>query len=92
MTWRKLTLPLLCLPLLLAAAALAGCVQDEAAAGGPSIAAATPAAPAEPLSDEQASEECWMKYERGKADLPLDARAKLVDKCIAELTKRKPAS
>ena len=38
--------------------------------------------PAEPVTEQQASADCWMHYENGRRSLSLDARAKLVDKCI----------
>ena len=77
---------------LLIAAALSACAND-AGPGRASLAPASPpAAPAqEPVSEQQASAACWMKYERGRADLPLDARAKLVDQCIAARMQGTPA-
>jgi hypothetical protein len=87
-------------PLALAAAiVLAGCEHDGVAVSqgrqpaGVSEAATQPApaaaevAEAEPVTVHQASAACWMKYERGRADLPLEARAKLVDACIDERMK-----
>lgn len=70
---------------LLAAMALSGCVHDSLATGstsasGPSVPYAGNPSP----TDREASAECWMHYEHGRADLPLDVRANLVDKCIAE--------
>lgn len=38
--------------------------------------------PQAPLTDQEASAQCWMKYEKGRGDLSLDKRADLVDKCI----------
>jgi hypothetical protein len=38
--------------------------------------------PEEPMTRERASGLCWMRYDRGRASL--DARMKLVDKCIDE--------
>jgi hypothetical protein len=31
---------------------------------------------------------CWMKYEKGRNDLPLDTRADLVNRCVGEALKR----
>ena len=39
-------------------------------------------APEEPMTRERASAACWMRYDRSRASL--DARMKLVDKCIDE--------
>ncbi len=74
-----------------AALALAACETTGAGAAGP-MAQARPAAkpadkPAEPqgpMTHQQAALYCWMKTEHGHADLPLDKRADVVDKCIAE--------
>ena len=44
---------------------------------------ATEAAP-QPLTQQRASEECWMETEQGAKSLPLDKRAKLVDKCVKD--------
>lgn len=38
--------------------------------------------PEEPMTRERASGMCWMRYDRSRASL--DARMKLVDKCIDE--------
>jgi hypothetical protein len=35
-------------------------------------------------TEQEASALCWMKFETGRRTLDLDARAALVDKCIAE--------
>jgi hypothetical protein len=86
---------------LLAAVAvlLASCAHEETrvsstatAPPAASQAAAQPAPapepePEEPITEHQASAACWMKYERGRRDLSLEARAKLVDKCIDERMK-----
>jgi hypothetical protein len=66
------------LPLLAAlmAAALAGCNTDES--GRPSL----QAAPKEPPTHQEAALECWSATEHGRADLPLDQRADVVDACI----------
>ena len=31
---------------------------------------------------------CWMKYEKGRNDRPLDTRADLVNRCVGEALKR----
>lgn len=41
-----------------------------------------PQEPQGPMTETEASAQCWMKYERGRRDLPLDQRADLVNKCI----------
>jgi hypothetical protein len=41
----------------------------------------TDAAP-QPLTQQRASEDCWMETEHGARGLPLDKRAKLVDQCV----------
>lgn len=73
---------------LLAAMALSGCVHDSLATGSVSASRASsqpvPYAGNPNPADRKASAECWMHYEHGRADLPLDVRANLVDKCIAE--------
>jgi hypothetical protein len=98
---RRPRVPILAIPLLLAAVAgLTACQTDRAGsvppaqqaaaaspapAGQPSARAPAAAAqpePAGPITEQQASAACWMKYERGRRDLPLDARMKLVDECI----------
>jgi hypothetical protein len=43
----------------------------------------TEAAP-QPLTQQRASEDCWMETEHGAKSLPLDKRAKLVDKCVKD--------
>jgi hypothetical protein len=44
---------------------------------------ATEAAP-QALTQQRASEDCWMETEQGAKSLPLDKRAKLVDKCVKD--------
>jgi hypothetical protein len=44
---------------------------------------ATEAAP-QPLTQQRASEDCWMETEQEAKSLPLDKRAKLVDKCVKD--------
>ena len=38
----------------------------------------------QPLTQQRASEDCWMEIEHGAKSLPLDKRAKLVDKCVKD--------
>ena len=94
------------LPLLLCLA-LAGCVTDgserpgSAQASAPA-AAAKPEKPEKPKQDEwwqqgpvtreRASAMCWMKYEQGRKDLPIDKRADLVNQCVTESLKQHPPS
>ncbi|HVV62440.1 MAG TPA: hypothetical protein VHD14_11860 [Pseudolabrys sp.] len=66
----------------LAAAALAGC---ETTGSTPSATAT--AAPEPPLTHAKAAEQCWMATEKGRADMNLDKRVDVVDKCIAEKMK-----
>ena len=42
---------------------------------------------AEPISHAQAAADCWMATEKGHAGAPLDKRADIVDKCIADKMK-----
>ena len=44
------------------------------------------------VTREKASAMCWMKYERGHKDLPLDKRADLVNQCVADAMKANPPS
>jgi hypothetical protein len=37
-----------------------------------------------PMTHRQAALYCWMSTEHGRADMPLDKRADVVDKCIKE--------
>jgi len=53
------------------------------AAQPPTDATATGAAP-QRLTHQQASEDCWMETEQGAKGLPLEKRAKLVDKCVKD--------
>jgi hypothetical protein len=68
--------------------ALAACVTDAKSNEQPAVAAApppakqAPPAPKGPMTEEQASIDCWMSYENGKPDPNLDRRAALVQKCI----------
>jgi hypothetical protein len=72
----KLPLPR-ALVLLACLSALGGCQTDS---NGLPVADGKPQ-PA-PMTHEQAALECWMSTEHGRADLPLDKRADIVDKCI----------
>jgi predicted small secreted protein len=71
--------PLLAVLLLAAGAALAGCNTDST--GAPAVQAAAPKAP---ITHRQAALDCWMATEHGRADLPLDKRADIVDQCIKD--------
>jgi hypothetical protein len=46
--------------------------------------ALAPEAASQPLTQQRASEDCWMEIEHGAKSLPLDKRAKLVDKCVKD--------
>lgn len=58
--------------------------SSRPAAGSLPAFAAKQAEPQPQLTEQQASLQCWMKYEKGRRDLDLDTRAKLVDKCVDE--------
>jgi hypothetical protein len=77
----RLLLPAL---LLIASGALAGCKTDNT--GQPVV----QAAPASPISHQQAALDCWMATEHGRADMPLDKRADVVDACIKDKMAGKP--
>ena len=66
------------LPVMLAAAALAGC-ETTGSGVGPVATAAPP-----PMTRIKAAEICWMATEHGHNDMDLDKRADVVDKCIDE--------
>jgi hypothetical protein len=75
--------------LIAAGAALAGC---ETTGGTPApLAAAAPQAPVapaeQPMTHTRAALECWMKTEKGRADINLDRRADIVTKCIDDKLK-----
>jgi hypothetical protein len=88
--------------LLVAALALSACAQGALQASqtpaaaatqpapttqpGPAATAAPQAEPEQPVTQERASATCWMTYD-GRRGLSLDARMKLVDKCIDERMK-----
>jgi glucose/arabinose dehydrogenase len=42
------------------------------------------------ITREKINAMCWMKYEKGRADLPLEKRADLVNACVAETLKKHP--
>ena len=67
------------------AAAPAAPAQTAAAAPA-QPAAAAPAEPRQPLTATEINEKCWMRTEKFKAG-DIDKRIKLVDKCVAEMTK-----
>jgi len=72
----------------------------------PSSAPMSPAGPSGPAAQAAAAKEewwkeggvthekinamCWMKFEKGRADLPVDKRADLVNRCVAEALKQHP--
>jgi hypothetical protein len=85
------------LALLAALTLLAGCAtqpSSEMPTAGAAPASATAAKPAveeaddPPMERPEASAQCWMKYDRSGGSL--EAKAKLVDKCITEKMKGKP--
>jgi hypothetical protein len=59
--------------------ALAGCASGGS--GGADLGAATVK---EPMTHTHAAEICWMSTEKTDARMPLDKRADVVDRCIAE--------
>ena len=64
---------------LTACLALAACVTDANSNEQPAV---TASAHKGPMTERQASIECWMSFENGKPDPNLDRRAELVQKCI----------
>jgi hypothetical protein len=42
------------------------------------------------ITRERVSAGCWMKYERGRNDLPLEQRADLVNKCVDDTLRAYP--
>jgi len=78
---------LLAAALIIAAATLAGCETT-----GTGVAQASPQPAAEPMTQTQAAEICWMSTEHGHADMPLDKRADIVDRCIKEKMAGEPES
>jgi hypothetical protein len=45
-----------------------------------------------PVTREKVSAMCWMKYEKGRKDLPLEKRADLVNACVDEALKEHPVN
>jgi len=42
------------------------------------------------VTQEKINAMCWMKFEKGHGDLPIDKRADLVNACVAETLKEHP--
>jgi hypothetical protein len=42
------------------------------------------------VTREKINAMCWMKYENGRKDLPIDKRADLVDACVQQALKEHP--
>ena len=72
---------------IVAGAALAAC---ETTGSGPPAQAAKPPEP--PMTHTRAAEICWMATEKGHADMSLDKRADVVDKCINDKMKAAAAA
>ena len=84
--------------LAVAALSLAACETTGTGSVAP-VAQAAPAEPPNPMAGDtpsktkgpmthrQAALYCWMATEHGHADLPIDKRADVVDKCIAQKMK-----
>ena len=74
--------------LLIAVVLLAGCTANSTT----TRADLTPAVLSKPLTQQRASEECWWETEPGAKpgakSLPLDKRAKVVDKCVEDKMSR----
>jgi len=72
--------------LLIATMLLAGCgeIRPVGSDFGPAVPGAE-AAPAVALTPhEQAAQDCWFETDHGAKSLPLEKRAKLVDKCVKD--------
>src|SRR6185295_4889932 len=72
-----------------ALALLTGCASNSSAdlapaaqPATPQVAAAPAAPPPEQVTPEKAKADCWMKYEGDKKIKNIDARLKLVEKCV----------
>jgi hypothetical protein len=69
-----------------------GACANKPASEMPAAAAAPPAQTPQPqpmpMERHEASAQCWMKYDRAPGGL--DAKSKLVDKCIADKMSGKP--
>ena len=74
--------------------------EPAAAAPASSVARAAQAAAKQPDKEEwwrdggvtrdKINAMCWMKYENGRNDLPVDRRADLVNACVAQALKEHP--
>ena len=42
------------------------------------------------VTREKINAMCWMKYEKGRKDMPVEKRADLVDECVKETLKEHP--
>jgi len=42
------------------------------------------------VTREKINAMCWMKYEQGRNDMPVEKRADLVDECVKETLKEHP--
>jgi hypothetical protein len=42
------------------------------------------------VTREKINAMCWMKYENGRKDMPVEKRADLVDQCVQETLKQHP--
>ncbi len=42
------------------------------------------------VTREKVNAMCWMKYERGRNDMPVEKRADLVDVCVKQTLKENP--
>ena len=82
MTSPQVRVSLRLLLVVLAAAGLAAC---ETSGLGSTTEAAKPVEP--PMTHRRAAELCWMAAEKGSSAMPLDKRADIVDKCIAQKMK-----
>lgn len=82
-----------------------GTPPDNAQAAAPATASAKPEKPDKPekpkkdewwqegpVTRERVSAMCWMKFEQGRKDMPLDKRADLVNKCVEDTLKQHPPS
>ncbi len=76
----KAVIAAVCMSTILAACAQGNTTAELAPAPAPQ--AAAPAAPAAALTPEEAKAKCWMKYESDKKAKNIDARLKLVEKCV----------
>ena len=45
-----------------------------------------------PVTRDKIAAMCWMKFEKGRNDLPLEKRADLVNACVDETLKQHPAN